>query len=110
MPAHTLTAVFNRELTVAEIEELYEAGCNDAAFGIQAGVQYAEFDRDAADEEAAMESITAQIQAAGMPLGYVTTATAGEGQLLAPEILAQVEEALKHPESRVKMGRPQRKV
>ncbi len=41
-------------------EALFEAGCDDATFGVSDGVQTAEFDREAADfAEAVASAITA---------------------------------------------------
>lgn len=45
----TLTVVGADLLDGRAQEALYEAGCNDATFGISSGVQTAEFDREAED-------------------------------------------------------------
>jgi hypothetical protein len=45
-------------------DALYEAGCNDATFGLADGVQYAEFDRKAASYGAALAGAMADVRRA----------------------------------------------
>lgn len=43
-------------------DALFEAGCDDAAFGTRKGVQYAEFDRQAQSYDNAVESAITAIK------------------------------------------------
>lgn len=45
-------------------EALFEAGCDDATFGVSAGVQTADFDREAADFAEAVSSAIKAIESA----------------------------------------------
>lgn len=51
-------------MTEAAQEALFEAGCDDATFGVSDGVQTAEFDREAADFGEAVASAINAIEAA----------------------------------------------
>jgi hypothetical protein len=46
MPDHSFTLLISGNVD-AHIDELFEAGCDDATFGSVDGVQYADFDREA---------------------------------------------------------------
>ena len=47
MTAHVFTVVIDRRPTDDELDALYAAGCDDAAFGVDDGLPLAEFDREA---------------------------------------------------------------
>ncbi|HUR23911.1 MAG TPA: hypothetical protein VMZ73_08585 [Acidimicrobiales bacterium] len=60
----TLT-VEGADLTAgAAQEDLFEAGCNDATFGVSDGVQTAEFDREASDFAEAVASAIKAVETA----------------------------------------------
>jgi hypothetical protein len=46
------------------LDALYEAGCDDATFGVSDGVQTGEFDREAADFAEAVASAIKAVEAA----------------------------------------------
>jgi len=46
MTTHTFKIVMNRRPSEAELDLLYEAGCDDAVFGVERGLPIATFDRD----------------------------------------------------------------
>lgn len=60
----TLTVEGADMLTGAAQEALFEVGCDDATFGVSAGVQTAEFDREAADFAEAVSSAIKAIESA----------------------------------------------
>lgn len=51
-------------MTEGAQESLFEAGCDDATFGISNGVQTAEFDREAADFAEAVASAIKEVESA----------------------------------------------
>jgi hypothetical protein len=51
-------------LTDDAIEALYEAGCDDATFGVSDGIQTGEFDREAADFAEAVAGAIKAVEAA----------------------------------------------
>ena len=60
----TLTIEGADILTDDAIDALYEAGCDDATFGVSDGVQTGEFDREAADFAEAVASAIKAVEAA----------------------------------------------
>ena len=60
----TLTIEGADILTDDAINALYEAGCDDATFGVSYGVQTGEFDREAADFAEAVASAIKAVEAA----------------------------------------------
>jgi hypothetical protein len=60
----TLTIEGADVLTDDALDALYDAGCDDATFGISNGVQTAEFDREAADFADAVSSAIKAIESA----------------------------------------------
>lgn len=68
------------ELT-AEIENrLFDAGCEDATLGIQAGTPYLAFDRDAESFEEAMNSAIRDVEHSGLGIQVKPTAWASPGR------------------------------
>lgn len=60
----TLTVEGADILTDDAISALYEAGCDDATFGVSGGVQTGEFDREATDFAEAVASAIKAVAAA----------------------------------------------
>ena len=65
MSPHEFTIVFRAAtLTDADLDRLFDAGCDDGTFGEVDGVQYAEFTRTALSLEDAVSSARCQIESA----------------------------------------------
>lgn len=62
MPEHTFTIILSGDVD-GHIDELFEAGCEDATFGEIDGVPYADFDREAPTFSAALSSAIAGVEA-----------------------------------------------
>lgn len=64
MPNYNFTLIIERvDLQADEVQDaLFEAGCDDATFGVVDGVQFAEFDREAGSYGQALTSAIAAIQ------------------------------------------------
>ena len=62
MPEHNFTLVISGPVD-EHLDELFEAGCDDALFGETDGVQYGEFDRDAPTLREAIVSAMHQVEA-----------------------------------------------
>jgi hypothetical protein len=60
----TLTVEGADILTDEALDALYEAGCDDATFGVSDGVQTGEFDREAADFAEAVGSAIKAVESA----------------------------------------------
>lgn len=60
----TLTIVGADILTDDALNALYEAGCDDATFGVSGGVQTGEFDREAGDFAEAVASAIKAVETA----------------------------------------------
>ena len=72
MTTQTFTLVLDRRPTDAELDELFEAGCDDAIFGMEGGVAVVEFDRDAETMADALVDAIQAIEAVGLvPLRVV---------------------------------------
>ena len=61
MPEYSFTLVIDGEVE-AKLDDLFEAGCDDATFGLIDGVHYADFDREAETLGEAISSATAGIE------------------------------------------------
>ena len=71
MPVHHFTLIVDSpDLQDGElIDRLFEAGCDDAAIGRSDGIQYADFDREAASlDEAVLSAVTDVEHVAGVNL------------------------------------------
>jgi hypothetical protein len=64
MPEHNFTLLITGEVD-AHIDELYEAGCDDATFGSVDGVQYADFSREARTLSEAITSAIRDVESVG---------------------------------------------
>ncbi len=54
------------ELTREVLDALYEAGCDDALIGMRDGMAYAEFCREGASFQEAMQSATRDVERTGV--------------------------------------------
>src|SRR3954470_1952772 len=72
MTIHTFQLILDREPTERELDELFEAGCDDAMFSVEGNLAIAQFDREAMTmADAVVEGIKA-IETAGLiPLRVV---------------------------------------
>lgn len=61
------------ELSDADCDVLYEAGCDDGTVVTRSGVTWIAFDREADSLEEAIRSATAQVRAAGFEVARVET-------------------------------------
>jgi hypothetical protein len=59
------------EVTEADCDALYEAGCDDGTIVTRGGATYIAFDREAASLEAAIRSATANVRSAGFEVARV---------------------------------------
>ncbi|MFC4109481.1 helix-turn-helix transcriptional regulator [Micromonospora zhanjiangensis] len=66
MKVQVFTVVLDHPPTDDEIDALFEAGCDDAAFGVDHGVATAQFDRKAATLADAIASAVRAIESAGL--------------------------------------------
>lgn len=77
MPEHSFTLIVEGDVE-SRLDELFEAGCNDAAFGTVDGVQYADFDREAPIFGEAVASAVADVeQVGGLRAGMVDREESG---------------------------------
>jgi hypothetical protein len=65
MTTHVFTVVLDRRPTEDELDALYAAGCDDAAFGMDGGLPVAEFDREAPALADAIASAVRDIESVG---------------------------------------------
>lgn len=78
MTKHMKTYSFTAVITGLDIEDddaldrLYEAGCDDASFGSCEGVVTADFDREAASLDDAVESAKRDLKAGGVTALWFT--------------------------------------
>ncbi len=65
---HAFTLIIEGDLDYeAKLDELYEAGCDDATFGRDAqGVSHGRFDREAASYEEAVSSAVRAVESVGL--------------------------------------------
>jgi hypothetical protein len=66
MPTHVFTIVLDRRPTASQLDALYEAGFDDAAFGQERGSPIAEFDRESSTMAEAIASAIRGLEAAGL--------------------------------------------
>ncbi len=66
MTTHVFTMVLSREPTADELDALFAAGCDDAAFGTDHGLPVAEFDREAPTVADAIASAVRAIETGGL--------------------------------------------
>lgn len=73
MTDYRFTLVLDRreDLTDEELDRLYEAGCDDATFGIAGGVVVADFDREGPSAEEALRSAVEAIEELVGPVHHV---------------------------------------
>jgi hypothetical protein len=64
MPEYSFTVVITGldELSYEVVDELFEAGCDDATFGSRDGVCFGDFDREAESAEVAIASAIRQVE------------------------------------------------
>jgi hypothetical protein len=65
MTVHTFWLVLDRDPTDSELEDLFEAGCDDAGFSTDPTTSVANFDREAESFEEAVQSATQQVESVG---------------------------------------------
>ena len=66
MATHVFTLILDREPTDDEFDALVDAGCDDAAFGVEGGLAIAEFDRKAPALADAIASAARAIESVGL--------------------------------------------
>ncbi|MFI6757987.1 helix-turn-helix transcriptional regulator [Micromonospora sp. NPDC050417] len=66
MTTHVFTVVLDRPPTDDELNALFTAGCDDAAFGTEAGFPIAEFDREAETMADAIASAVRNLDCVGL--------------------------------------------
>lgn len=66
MTTHVFTVVLDRQPTDDELDALFAAGCDDAAFGTETGLPIAEFDREAETLADAIASAVHSLDEAGL--------------------------------------------
>lgn len=66
MTMHTFTLVLDRGPTDDEIDALFGAGCDDAAFGVEGGLPVAEFDRQADTIADAIATAVRAVESVGL--------------------------------------------
>jgi hypothetical protein len=66
MTTHVFTLVFDRRPTDEELDALFAAGCDDAAFGMEHGLPVAEFDREAPTLADAIAAAVRAVETAGL--------------------------------------------
>jgi hypothetical protein len=72
MTVRTFKVILDRDPSDSELDRLFEAGCDDAAFGLERGLPVAEFDREAETMADAVASAVHDLESAGFtPLRIV---------------------------------------
>lgn len=66
MSTHVFTLVLDRAPTDHQLDQLADGGCDDAAFGMDAGVPVAEFDREARSLAEAIASAVRGVESVGL--------------------------------------------
>jgi hypothetical protein len=66
MTTHVFTVVLDRRPTDDDLDALYAAGCDDAAFGVEHGLPIGEFDREAPTLADAIASAVRGLDAVGL--------------------------------------------
>src|SRR5262245_38189730 len=74
MTVHVFTLVLDREPSEDQLDALVEAGCDDAAFGVESGLPIAEFDRESPSMADAIVSAVRNLESVGLkPLRVLDT-------------------------------------
>lgn len=66
MTTHSFKIVLDRPPSGSELDRLFEAGCDDATFGVERGLAIAEFDRDDDSLAKAVASAIRAVESAGL--------------------------------------------
>ncbi|GIH18071.1 helix-turn-helix transcriptional regulator [Rugosimonospora africana] len=66
MTTQVFTVVLDRQPTDEELDGLYAAGCDDAAFGVEDGLPIGEFDREAPTLADAIVSVVRDVESVGL--------------------------------------------
>jgi hypothetical protein len=66
MTIHVFTVVLDRQPTDEELDALFAAGCDDAAFGVEHGLPIGEFDREAPTLADAIASAVRDVESANL--------------------------------------------
>jgi hypothetical protein len=66
VPVHVFTLVLDQEPSAEQLDALVEAGCDDAAFGVEHGLAVAEFDRIAPALADAIASAVLAVESVGL--------------------------------------------
>lgn len=66
METHVFALVLDRRPTDEELDELFDAGCDDATFGLEHGLPVAQFDRGAATLADAIASAVRAVESVGL--------------------------------------------
>lgn len=66
MDTHMFALVLDRRPTDDELDALFDAGCDDATFGVEHGLPIAQFDREAATLADAIASAVRAVESAGL--------------------------------------------
>jgi len=66
VPVHVFTFVLDHEPNDHQLDTLIDAGCDDAAFGVEHGIAIAEFDRDAPTLADAIASAVIAVESTGL--------------------------------------------
>jgi hypothetical protein len=66
MPVHVFTLVLDREPSDEQLDALVDAGCDDAAFGVEHGIAVAEFDREAPTLSDAIATAVIAVESTGL--------------------------------------------
>jgi hypothetical protein len=66
MTTHVFTVVLDRQPTDEELDTLFAAGCDDAAFGVEHGLPVGEFDREAPTLADAIASAVRDVESANL--------------------------------------------
>lgn len=66
MTTYTFKIAMKRPPTDVELDQLFEAGCDDAVFGVERGLPMATFDRDDETLADAIASAVRALESAGM--------------------------------------------
>jgi hypothetical protein len=63
---YAFTVVLDRRPTETELDALFEAGCDDALFGVEKGLPVGEFDREASNLAEAIASAVRDVESTGL--------------------------------------------
>jgi len=104
METFTFALILSGDSPLDHLDELFEAGCDDATFGERDAVLYAEFDREAPSFVEAVASAVQQIESVGglrvlrvEPDDYVTASGIAERTKRSRESVRQLYQQLRGP-------------